>query len=149
MLTFLALSSLLHAMTMCAPNTASPLAVVDVMWLPRNKYFELKNSWGCRPNSNYLPASITLGEGITHVQNTRQLHSVQTHQTCMQLRVHMHTQLTTHDKHTHAHTDCHSYHRQKEFCLRFLHVSRSISSSYQVFGKAESSSFEYSTAHHC
>ena len=45
----------------------------------QNKYFELKNSWGCRPNSNYLPASIMLGGSITHVQNTHQLHSVQTH----------------------------------------------------------------------
>ena len=23
-----------------------------------NKYFELKNSWGCRPNSNYLLSSV-------------------------------------------------------------------------------------------
>ena len=44
-----------------------------------NKYFKLKDSWGCRPNSNYLLAYVVLGKSITHVQNTRQLHSVQTH----------------------------------------------------------------------
>ena len=33
----------------------------------KNKYFKLiKDLWGCRPNSNYLPTSIMLGESITH-----------------------------------------------------------------------------------
>ena len=118
-----------------------------------NKYFELKNSWGYRPNSNYLPAFIMLGESTTHVQNTHQLHSVQTHQTCAcscvctcthshtahhtthtyththahtharaharaHARTHTHTvyaqQLYTQDRHT-ASTDCHSYHRQRNY----------------------------------
>ena len=25
-----------------------------------NKYFKLNNSWGCRPNSNYLLSSFTI-----------------------------------------------------------------------------------------
>ena len=93
----------------------------------KNKYFELKNLWGCRPNSNYLPASIMLGESITHVQNTRQLHSVQTHQTCACSCVctctHPHTaqhtlslsHTHTHTHTTHTHTHTHTLHAQQAY----------------------------------
>ena len=92
---------------------------------PRNKYFELKNSWGCRPNSNYLPASIMIGEGITHVQNTRQLHSMQTHQTyacvsscvctCTHPHTAHHTSHTHTQTHTHTHTHTHTVHAQEVY----------------------------------
>ena len=106
-----------------------------------NKYFKLKHSWGCLPNSNYLPASNMLGESITRPEHRCQLHSVQTHQhvhAVASAHAHIHTQLTTHATHPHtthhtchtcthtlymlskcthkrdrhtASTDCHSYHR--------------------------------------
>ena len=41
--------------SLCAGQT---VAWAHIRWL-RNRYFELKNSCGCRPNSNYLLSSVT------------------------------------------------------------------------------------------
>ena len=117
---------------------------------------------GCRPNSNYLPASIMLGEGITHVQNTHVnckvcRHTKHVHEVvCAHAHIHTHThcsQTRTSNRHT-VHTQqvstdtlethkgdtasrdyqpCHRH--MKEPSLRFFHVSMSIHNSWQAFGK--------------
>ena len=68
----------------------------------KEQVFQVKKTWGCRPNSNYLPASIMLGEGITHVQNT--------HVNCKVCRhtKHVHEVVCAH---AHIHTHTHTAHR--------------------------------------
>ena len=66
------------------PTLWRPFEVQSVYYVAGNlnKYFELENSWGCRPNSNYLLLMCLVKLHITHVRNTHLNCSVQTHQTC-------------------------------------------------------------------
>jgi len=40
-----------------------------------NKYFHLKNSWGCRPNSNYLLSSVASQDTATCQNNNATGHT--------------------------------------------------------------------------
>ena len=137
--------------------------------LSLNKYFESKNSWGCRPNSNYLLASVVLGKSTTHIWNTHVnctacRHTKHVHAVAY-AHAQIYTQLTTHLSHTHTHTvhaqqvytwnrhtastDCHSYHRQKNLAWDSSMCLGPFAVAIKCLTKAEGSSFVYNTAHHC